>query len=391
MKYDFDKQIERWGTDSVKYDLLRPVFGHDDLIPMWLADMDFEVADFIRDAIIERANHPVFGYTYRPRRFFEAISTWMHRRHGWEVHANRINFSPGVVPAMNLCVMAFTEPGDRILVQPPVYFPFFSTVTNHNRALVYNQLTESNGLYEIDFEDLEVKFRKGVKMMFLCHPHNPVGRVWTREELERLATLCVQYHVLVISDEIHADLILFGHQHIPFASLGKEIADLTITCVAPSKTFNLAGLYSSAVIITSQELKKRYDNILDVVHVGGGNLFGMVAMEAAYNQGDQWLDQLKTYLENNFRALTEHLTSHTPEMIISPLEATFLVWLDMSFLNLDTDHLKRFVIKKAKLGLNDGPMFGPGGENHQRLNIATSREVLIKGLNRLTDAIKAKS
>jgi len=373
----------------VKYDLLRPVFGSEDLLPMWVADMDFEVPPFIREAIIRRADHPVYGYTYRPERFFQVVSDWMQRRHSWQVRTNMISFSPGIVPALNLCVMAYTEPGDRIVVQPPVYFPFFSAVSNHQRELVYNQLVEKDGVYQIDFDHLEVQFQKGVKMLFLCHPHNPVGRVWKKEELEQLAELCVRYQVLVISDEIHSDLVFTGHKHIPFASLGREIADLTITTVSPSKTFNLAGLYTSAVIISSGDLKKRYDRILDTVHVGGGNIFGMVAMEAAYSHGEEWLDQLVVYLEQNYRALCEYLSASVPEIIISPLEATYLVWLDMSFLGLDDRQLKRFMIEEARLGLNDGPMFGPGGEQHQRMNIAAPRKILMKGVKRLSGAVNA--
>ena len=389
MIYDFDKIIERRGTDSVKYDLLNPVFGTNDVLPMWVADMDFEVPDFIREAVIERMNHPVFGYTYRPKRFFNAVALWMQRRHGWELKSNMISFSPGIVPALNLCVMAFTDPGDRIVVQPPVYFPFFSAVTNHNRKLVYNQLVEQDGRYGIDFDQLEEQFRDGVKMFFLCHPHNPVGRVWKETELKRLADLCVRYKVLVISDEVHSDLLLFGNKHIPLASLGEDIADQTITCVAPSKTFNLAGLHSSAVIIINQELKKNYDRMLDVVHVGGGNIFGQVAMEAAYTHGDEWLDQLNGYLEKNYALLYELLESSVPEITVSPLEATYLVWLDLSFLGMDNKELKDFVIGQARLGLNDGPVFGPGGEQHQRINIATPVKVLKEGIGRLSDAILA--
>jgi len=224
-------------------------------------------------------------------------------------------------------------------------------------------------------------------MLFFCHPHNPVGKVWTRNELEQLAELCIRYQVLVISDEVHSDLILFGNGHIPLASLGKEIADLTITCMAPSKTFNLAGLYTSAVIITNPDLYKMYEKILDMIHVGGGSLFGQVAMEAAYTHGDEWLDQLIGYLERNFQLMQKSLGDSVPELIISPLEATYLAWLDMSFLGKSDEELKRFVIHEAGLGLNDGPMFGPGGEQHQRLNIATPAAILKKGIGQLADAV----
>ena len=388
-RYDFDKRVDRKGTASVKYDLLNPIFGSDDILPMWVADMDFEVADFIRNAIAERVGHPVFGYTYRPSSFFEAVSSWVDRRHGWKVDPGAVNFSPGIVPALNMCVMEFTEPGDRIVVQPPVYFPFFSAVTNHQRELVHNQLVKENGDYVIDFDGLEAEFRKGAKMFFLCHPHNPVGRAWSREELEKIAALCNTYDMLVISDEIHSDLLLFGHRHIPLASLGKEIADRTLTCMAPSKSFNLAGLYTSTVIATNPELKKRYDRILDVVHVGGDNVLGQVALEAAYTQGDEWLDQLNGYLEENFLFLKEFLKNRAPEVGISPLEATYLTWLDFSYLELTESELKNFIIRKCRLGLNDGPMFGPGGTNHQRMNIATPRSVLSEGLERLAEGLES--
>ena len=387
MNYDFDKYVDRRGTESVKHDLGAKIFGTDDLMPMWVADMDFEVADFIRDAILARAEHPVYGYTFRPERFYESAAGWMHRRHGWEVPAGAISFSPGIVPAVSMCIMAFTDPGDQVVVQPPVYFPFFNMIKQNGRQLVHNQLIEHGGEYAIDFGLMEEQFRAGAKMFILCHPHNPVGRVWTRDELEQLADLCVKYRVTVISDEIHSDLVLFGHRHIPFASLGKEVADLTLTCVAPSKSFNLAGLYTSAVIATNEELKSKYDHILDTVHVGGGCLFGQVAFEAAYNFGDEWLDQLNSYLEQNFTSLKKMLGESAPGIVVSPLQATYLVWLDFSFLGMDDRELKRFVIEEAGLGLNDGPMFGPGGSQHQRINIATSRKEMEKGLRQLSDAV----
>jgi len=390
MKYDFDRIVDRSGTDSVKYDLTGKIFGSQDLIPMWVADMDFEVPVFIREAIAERNDHPVFGYTYRTDRFFEAITSWMMRRHHWEVHPDQISFSPGIVPALNLSVMELTSPGDRIVVQPPVYFPFFSAVSNHGRELVYNQLLDVNGSYQIDFDHLEDQFRQGVSLFFFCHPHNPVGKVWQKKELEQLAELCVRYNVLTISDEIHSDLILFGNKHIPLASLGKEMADLTLTCVAPSKTFNLAGLYTSAVIITNPGLKKRYDRILDAVHVGGGNIFGQVAMEAAYTHGEEWLEQLIGYLEQNVSILENEMMAVLPGLKMAPMQATYLAWIDFSFLNMEADELRDFMIRKARVGMNDGPMFGPGGEGHQRLNIATPAKILKTGISRIVEAIHAR-
>jgi cystathionine beta-lyase len=388
MKYDFDTVIDRKGTSSVKYDLTGKLFGDSEVLPMWVADMDFPVGDFILEAIAERIKHPVLGYTFRSDGFSSSVSSWMQLRHGWTVENAEVCFSPGIVPALNMCVMEFSEPGDRIVVQPPVYFPFFTAVTNHKRELVYNQLVKKQGGYEMDFDHLEAQFDQGAKLFFLCHPHNPVGRVWSRAELKQLAALCIKYKVMVISDEIHSDLLLFGNRHIPFASLGKEVADLTLTCMAPSKTFNLAGLYTSVVIATNPEVRKRYERILDAVHVGGDNVLGQVALEAAYTHGHEWLDQLLSYLENNYHLLCQRLQEGAPEIGISPLQATYLSWLDFSFLGLDEQGLRDFIIQRARLGLNDGPMFGPGGAQHQRLNIATPAKILLEGADRLVAAVK---
>lgn len=388
MRYDFDSIVDRRDTNSVKYDLRRKIFGKEDVLPMWVADMDFPVAGFILDAIQARLRHPILGYTFRSDSFSSCVVSWMERRHGWKIKNEAIGFSPGIVPALNMAVMEFTDPGDRVAVQPPVYFPFFSAISNHGRKLVYNQLLNKDGRYEMDLDHLEDLFKEGVKLFFLCNPHNPVGRAWTLEELEQLALLCVKYKVLVISDEIHSDLLLFGHRHIPFASLGEEIADLTLTCIAPSKTFNLAGLYTSVMIATNMALKLRYEKILDVVHVGGDNILGQVALEAAYTLGDEWLGQLLGYLENNYRDLCSVLKEAVPELLISPMEATYLAWIDFSFLKLDDEALRDFIIHKAGLGLNDGPMFGPGGSQFQRLNIACPKKILLEGVERLTAAIR---
>ncbi len=387
-RYDFDRVIDRQGTDSVKYDLLTTLFGREDLLPMWVADMDFEVPPFIREAIQERAAHPVYGYTFRPGRFYEAVAGWLERRHGWNVPAGMINFSPGVVPALNLCVLAYTEPGDRIIVQPPVYFPFFTAIKNHGRVMVENELICEDGRYAMDLAGLEEEFKKGVKMMLFCHPHNPVGRAWRRGELEALAQLCVKYDVLLLSDEIHSDVLLFGNRHLPVASLGDAIASRTITCMAPSKTFNLAGLHSSAVIITNAELKKIYDRALDAYHIGGGNLFGMVAMEAAYNEGDEWVDQLTEYLEGNFSFFKDAMENAVPDIRIFPLEATYLAWLDFRAMEMEDQSLRHFITSQAHLGLVDGSRFGSGGSGFQRINIATPRSLLERATEQLTAALK---
>jgi cysteine-S-conjugate beta-lyase len=388
MKYDFDKIIERRGTDSVKYDILKSLYGRDDIIPMWVADMDFEVPDFIREAIIQRAGHAVYGYTVRPKRFYETIAGWLSLRHGWEVDPGHIDFSPGVVPALVLSVLGFTEPGDKVLVQSPVYFPFFSSIENHGRKLVNNQLVDEKGRYSINFEELEQQFSDGVKMMLFCHPHNPVGRAWTRQELTRLAELAVKYNVLIISDEIHSDLLLFGHRHIPLATISEEVASKTITCIAPSKTFNLAGLHTSAVVIENPDLRRRYKKTLEELHMGGGNLFGFVALEAAYRHGAEWLEQLIVYLENNVLILKDFLEKELPFIRVSPLEATYLAWLNFESLGLDDKALFKFMTDRAKIGFIDGPRFGAGGKNYMRINIATPQAVLESALQQLSVAIR---
>jgi len=388
MRYDFDTVIDRTDTNSVKYDLRGQLFGKKEVLPMWVADMDFPVADFILNAMRERLDHPILGYTFRSGSFSESVTSWLERRHKWKVSTHAIGFSPGIVPALNMCVMEFSAPGDRVVVQPPVYFPFFTAVSNHGRELVYNQLVKREGSYEMDFDHLEGLFKKGVKLFFLCNPHNPVGRAWSMAELQELARLCLRYKVMVISDEIHSDLLLFGHRHIPFASLGEDIADLTLTCMAPSKTFNLAGLYTSVMIATNPQLKKRYEKILDVVHVGGDNILGQVALEAAYTHGDEWLDQLLVYLEKNYTTFASYLKEALPDLHISSLEATYLTWLDFSFLQLDDEDLNKFIVQKAGLGLNDGPMFGPGGSMHQRLNLAAPKQILLEAAGRLVAAVQ---
>jgi cystathionine beta-lyase len=388
MKYDFDTVIDRSGTDCVKYDLRGSFFGREDVLPMWVADMDFPVADFILDAIAERLKHPVLGYTFRSDRFAASVASWLERRHGWSPGTASIGFSPGIVPALNMCVLEFTDPGDAVAVQPPVYFPFFTAVRNHGRRLVYNQLIKGKNGYEMDLEHLEGLFREGAKLFFLCNPHNPVGRAWKPEELKKLAELCVRYRVVVVSDEIHSDLLLSGNRHLPFATLGKEVADLTLTCIAPSKTFNLAGLYTSVMIATNPALMKRYEHILDAVHVGGDNILGQVALEAAYTLGEEWLGQLLAYLEGNYLEFCRALHASVPELQVSPLEATYLAWLDFSFLGLDDRGLREFIIHKAGLGLNDGPMFGPGGSQHQRLNLAAPRKTVMEGASRLARAME---
>lgn len=391
MKYDFDKVIDRRGTDTVKYDLLEPLFGRKDLIPLWVADMDFEVPPVIREAIVRRAEHGIYGYTVRSSGFYASVAEWLERRHGWKVDTGKIDFSPGIVPALVLSVLGFTEPGDRIIVQSPVYFPFFSSIENQGRILVNNRLVDTGGYFTIDFDDLEQKFREGAKMMMFCSPHNPVGRAWKRDELEQLAALAVKYGVLILSDEIHSDLLLYGNRHIPLASLGEEIAAQTITCIAPSKTFNLAGLHTSVIIAENPVLKKKYVKILDHIHVGGGNLFGFIALEAAYREGEEWLGQLLSYLEGNFTLLRDTLQERAPGIRVSALEATYLSWLNFEKYGMSDRELMKLMVEQAKLAFVDGPRFGAGGEQYLRMNIALPRSLMMESVERICRAIEKHS
>lgn len=387
MKYNFDTIIARENTDCVKYDLRKAFFGNEDVLPLWVADMDFETPDFIREAVIKRAKHPVYGYTFRSDSFSNCVINWMKIRHKWVVKKEWISFSPGVVPALNMAVLAFTNPGDKVIVQPPVYFPFFSAVKNHGRELVYNQLLENKGKYEMDFEGLESQIDDKTKLLLLCHPHNPVGRLWTTNELERLVDICARKNILIVSDEIHSDLMLNGNVHVPLASISEKASEISITCIAPSKTFNLAGLGTSALIISNPEHKKKYEKILEDLHVGMGNLFGIVSTEAAYNNGEEWLKQLLEYLNENYSTLTKFFENRIPQIKVIPAEATYLIWLDCRGLGLKGKELRSFIIEKAGLGFNDGPSFGPGGDGFQRINIALPKSELIKALEKLEKAV----
>ena len=387
MQSDFDEIVNRENTACYQYDLRKKYFGTDDVIPMWVADMDFKTPAFITEAIKKRLGHEILGYTFRSDSFYESIIKWLKTRHGWEIKRDWIEFSPGIVPALNLAVLAYTNPGDKIVVQPPVYFPFFSAIKNHNRIVVNNPLKLKGGRYYMDYNDLKSKIDSRVKMIFLCSPHNPTGNVWTEEELVELADVCLNNNMLILSDEIHSDLVFNGHKHIPVATLGKEIAGNTITCIAPSKTFNLAGLSASVVISSNKKIIHKFRDILDHIHVGSGNIFGNIAAEAAYNFGYSWLEQLMAYLQDNLKFVINYFHENIP--LIRPVipEATYLLWLDCRKLGMPGQQLKKFFIDKAKLGLSDGPIFGKGGAGFQRMNIACPREKINMALQRLNKAI----
>jgi cystathionine beta-lyase len=382
-KYNFDEIIPRSGTNCIKYDAREWMFKTDDVLPLWVADTDFRTPDFIVDAIRKRAEHELFGYTFKPDSYYDAIIGWMKRRHNWEVKKEWISFSPGVVAGLTIAIETFSKPGDGVIVQPPVYFPFFDSVKGTKRKLVENPLKNENGRLTFDFEDLKSKIDKTTKLLLLCNPQNPGGMVWTRSELEKLSSICLENGVMVISDEIHSDLIFTGHSHIPFTKLSEEAAKNSLVCMAPSKTFNVAGLASSLVIIPDKTKHARYERALNVGHLGMGNIFGTVALEAAYIHGDEWLAQLMDYLWENYLFLEKFMKVHLPKINVMKPEATYLIWLDFRGYGMNDEELMKFTVNKAKVGLNNGGRFGTGGDGWMRLNIGCPRSVLEEGLNRL--------
>jgi len=386
MAYNFDEIINREGTGSLKYDIRKQKFSKEDVIPMWVADMDFRTPDFIVDALKQCAEKDIFGYFLFPDSYYKSIINWVKRHHQWEIQKDWISYCPGVVPALSLAVLAYTQPGDKIIVQPPVYHPFFFVIKDNKRQVVENPLLFRNGRYYMDFNDLEPKL-KDAKMLFLSNPHNPGGMVWKKEELMQLAELCLKYNVLLISDEIHADLVFKPHKFIPVASLSSEIANNTVSFIAPSKTFNMAGLSSSSVIISNKSLKARFDETLHTIHVGLGNSFGIAATEAAYNHGDTWINELLDYISSNIDFVENYLKKHVPQIKMIRPEGTYLIWLDCRDLNLSDDELNRFFIEKANLGLNEGRTFGTGGNGFMRMNVACPKSIIEKALLNLKEAI----
>lgn len=382
MKYNFDAVIDRMGTGSIKHDLKWEIFQNREVLPMWVADMDFETPDFIRQAVAKRALHPVYGYTFRDEEYYQSIISWMSRRHSWHVERDWIVFSPGVVPALNMVVLALTSPGDKVIVQPPVYFPFFTAVKDHERELVYNELLCVNNRYLINFELLEQQ-AKDARLLILSNPHNPVGRCWTRDELSRLGDICLQNNMMVLSDEIHGDLVLPPNKHQVFANVSEALSGITITAHAPSKTFNLAGLSTSSLIIRDEEIRKKVKSVVQKLHLEMGNIFGNEATKAAFQQGDAWLDQLLVYLNENIRLTQSFLADQLPDLKVFVPEATYMIWLDFAAFGLDDKSLREKMIHEAGLGLSPGIDFGPGGSLKMRLNVACPRSVLLNALQKL--------
>jgi Bifunctional PLP-dependent enzyme with beta-cystathionase and maltose regulon repressor activities len=387
MKYNFDEIIDRRNSNSVKHDWLIGKFGADDVIPLWVADMDFRIAQPILDALRSKVEHGVFGYALRSDEYEDAIVNWQERRNGWKIQdKSLISFSIGVIPSITALVRIFAKPGEKILIQPPVYPGFFSICKSTEMDILESRLVEKDGAFHFDSEDFELKLKEGPKAFILCNPQNPTGHAWRYEELKTMGDLCVKYSVPIISDEIHGDLMLFGNKHIPMAAVSSEIADNTITCTAPTKTFNIAGIQGSYVIFNNHEIKKEFENCWHEVDI---NAFSLAAILAAYSKGEEWLDQLIAYIEDNMRFVKEFCENEIPQIKVSLPEATYLLWMDFRGLGLEGKALEDFLIHKAKLGMNAGPDFDSHLSGHMRLNAACPREILRKAMNQLSDAIKS--
>ena len=388
MKYDFDTIVDRYNTGSVKYDTGERSGMPADVMPMWVADMDLRAPDEIVSRMRQLCDFGVYGYTMVTDSYFDAVRNWFSSRFDWEVERKWLVTTPGVVFALSAAVKAFTEPGEGVLIQRPVYYPFTEVVENNGRVVVNNSLRYDKGSYAIDYEDLEAKLaRDDVKLMLICSPHNPVGRVWTRDELSKVCRLCLKYNVKMVSDEIHADFVFANREHVPLASLSEQVRENCVVCTAPSKSFNLAGLQISNIFIPNRDMRHAFRRELEKTGLFGVNMVGLCACQAAYESGGEWLDQLKEYLEGNIQFLKSFVNEHMPRIKVVDTEGTYLVWMDLQELNLVDQ--KDFIVNKARLWLDTGSMFGEEGLGFERINVACPRAVLEEALNRLKRAYDA--
>ena len=389
MKFNFDKIIDRTNNFSAKWSEMNKNFGTNNLLPMWVADMDFLTAPCVMEALKDRLEQGIFGYTTRPSSYNESIVNWLDNRFSWKINQEWLMFSPAVITSISLLIQNLTQKNDKIMIQEPVYSPFHSIVESNERNLVISPLVKlDDGSYVMDYEDIEAKI-KDVKVFILCNPHNPVGRVWTREELTRLGEICLKHNVLVISDEIHSDIILKNHKHTPFASISKEFSENTITCMAPTKTFNLAGLQSSFLVISNPYYYEVMDKAFSILDIKRNNAFSLVATEAAYNYGEDWLYELIKYIEDNVDFAIDYIKNHMPQLKVKKPEGTYLLWVDFSNLNVDKKDLKNALINKGRIALSDGSSFGTGGDGYYRINLACPRSMVLEGLKRIEFAIKS--
>lgn len=387
MSYNFDAVIDRSNNFAAKWSEMDKKYGTNDLLPMWIADMDFKTAPCIIDALRDRLEQGIYGYTTRPASYNEAIASWTDRRYGWKIKPEWLIFSPGVIPTISILIQEMTKENDKIMIQEPVYSPFNSVVKQNKRELVISPLIKlEDGNYVMDYEDIESKI-KDVKVFILCNPHNPVGRVWTKEELKKLGDICIRHNVLVISDEIHSDIIFKNHKHIPFGSISEEFAQNSITCMAPTKTFNIAGLQTSQVILPNEEHYQILDNAFIRLDIRRNNAFSLVATEAAYNHGEDWLNEYLKYIEENMDFAINYINENIPSLKVRKPEGTYLLWVDFSETGLSDEEVAKALVDKGKVALNSGESFGTGGKGYQRINLACPRAMVEDGLSRIKKAI----
>lgn len=386
--YDFDKIVDRTGSGDLKHEVLAERYGRADLLPLWVADMDFETPEFITDALRRRLEHSLFGYTVEPKDYWPTVQKWIKDHHGWDVKREWLSYIPGIVKGIGMVINVFTKPDEKVIIQPPVYHPFRLTPEGNGREVVYNPLKEnSNGSYSMDFDNLEEVADDKCKVLILSNPHNPAGIVWDKDTLARLAEFCYDHNILVISDEIHCDMALWGNTHVPFATASDKAAQCSITFGAPSKTFNIAGIVSSYSIIPNDEIRNRFYTWLAANELNEAPMFSPIATIAAFKNGEQWRKAMLHYVEQNIIFMEEYCKTHLPK--IKPLrpEASFLVWLDCRALGLNHEQLIDLFVNKAHLALNDGEMFGKGGAGFMRVNVGTPRAILTKALEQLTEAV----
>ncbi|ACU91652.1 aminotransferase class I and II [Capnocytophaga ochracea DSM 7271] len=386
MNYNFDEVVCRKHTDALKLEALAPRWGRTDLLPMWVADMDFKTPPFIVEVMKKRMECEVFGYTAKPESWYEAIISWQKRRHKWTITKEMISFVPGVVPALAMAVQAFTQRGEKVMIQQPVYNPFAQVIRNNHRELVNCPLELKDGQYYINFKLFEKKI-KGCKLFLFCHPHNPGGRVWTREELEKVATICAQNNVIIVADEIHADLTLLPYEHIPFASVSEEAKQNSVVFASPSKAFNMAGLATSYAVIANPTLRRRFESYVEGNELAAGNVFAFNTVVAAYNKGEEWLQQMLTYVQGNIDEVVSYIKENIPQLKVIIPQASYLVFIDFSALQLNQKDIVALCTNRAHLALNDGSIYGEEGNGYMRINLACPRSVVRQALAQLKDAI----
>jgi cystathionine beta-lyase len=390
LKYDFDRVINRRNTGSVKWDECGKLFGNEDILPLWVADMDFESPPAVKEALLRRAEQGLYGYSVNDSSYQDAIISWFGRRHDWALKPEWIVDSPGVVLSLGLCVELFSHPGDQVIIQTPVYHPFYEVIAMNGREVARNPLLLQDGRYEMDYEQLEELMKNGASLLILCSPHNPVGRLWRKEELLRLGELCLRYGVTVISDGIHCDMEFEGHKYISFAALSPELAEITLTALSVTKTFNLPGLQTSFIVASNPVMRRKFKKRLDALGLNNPGYFAADVVKAAYNESEDWLEELIQYIAGNVEYATAYLKKHLPQISVIRPEGTYLLWIDCQALKLDVPGLKKLMYQEAKIAFNEGSMFGSEGQGYLRINLACPRTTLEEALKRFCTAVAAR-